>query len=75
MTISAFEQAALHACKVAAWVIACAAIPALLALYSGNVYWIALTPFINGIAAGLKRWSGIQAAAAAAAKKPTTPTA
>jgi hypothetical protein len=72
MTISAFEQAALHACKVAAWVIASAAIPALLALYSGNPYWMALTPFINAAAAGLRKWSGIQNAAAitAAAKVP-----
>ncbi|HEY3742461.1 MAG TPA: hypothetical protein VGL53_21580 [Bryobacteraceae bacterium] len=70
MTSSAFEQAALHACKVAAWVLASSAIPALLALYSGNVYWMGLAPFINGLAAGLKKWSGIQAAAAA--KAPVT---
>ena len=71
MQISAFEQAALHVCKVAAWVIGSAAIPALLALYTGNAYWLALTPFINGIGAGLVKWSGIQAAAAAV-KAPVT---
>ena len=65
MTISAFEQAALHACKVGAWVIGSAAVPALLALYSGNPYWMALTPFINAAGAGLMKWSGIQAAASA----------
>ena len=70
MQISAFEQAALHVCKVVAWVIGSAAIPALLTLYTGNAYWLALTPFINGIGAGLVRWSGIQAAAAA--KAPVT---
>jgi hypothetical protein len=64
MNVSAFEQAALHVCKVAAWVIGSAAIPALLALYTQNPYWLALTPFINGIGAGLEKWSGIQAAAA-----------
>jgi hypothetical protein len=67
MNISAFEQAALHACKVAAWVIATGAVPVLLAFYSGNPYWIALTPFINAAAAGLKKWSDIQAAVAAKA--------
>ena len=65
MQISAFEQAALHVCKVAAWVIGSAAVPALLTLYTGNAYWLALTPFINGLAAGLKKWSGIQAATTA----------
>lgn len=63
MQISAFEQAALHACKVIAWIVGSAAIPALLALYSGNPYWLALTPLINAAAAGLVKWSGIQAAA------------
>ena len=69
MQISAFEQAALHACKVIAWVIGSAALPALLALYSGNPYWLALTPFINAGGAFLVKWSGIQAVAAAAAAK------
>ena len=73
MTISAFEQAALHACKVIAWVIGSAAVPAVLALYSGNPYWLALTPFINAGGAFLVKWSGIQnaAAIAAAAKSPS----
>lgn len=77
MQISAFEQAALHVCKVAAWVIGSAAIPAVLALYSGNPYWLALTPVINGIGAGLVKWSGIQATAAAQAAKtaPANPSA
>jgi hypothetical protein len=65
MNVSAFEQAALHVCKVAAWVIGSAAIPALLTLYTGNPYWLALTPFINGIGAGLVKWSGIVASAKA----------
>ena len=82
MQISAFEQAALHVCKVVAWVIGSAAVPALLTLYTGNAYWLALTPFINGIGAGLVKWSGVQAtaamqsaaaAASVAAKQPSAP--
>lgn len=67
-TVSTFEQVALHATKVSAYVIASASVPALLALYSGNVYWMALTPFINAAAAALEKWSGIVAAKVAASK-------
>jgi hypothetical protein len=65
MQISAFEQAALHACKIIAWALGSAAIPAVIALYSGNPYWLIAAPFINAAAAGLVKWSGIQAAAPA----------
>ncbi len=65
--VSTLEQVALHICKVAAWAIGSAVVPALIALYSGNVYWMALTPLINALAAGLVKWSGIVAAKQAAA--------
>lgn len=74
MNVSAFEQAALHACKVVAWAIGSAAIPALLALYSGNPYWLIAAPFINAVGAGLVKWSGIQAAAASQAAKTASTT-
>ena len=70
MTTSAFEQAALHFAKVAAWVIGSAVIPSLLTLYTGNPYWLALTPFINAAGAGLIKWSGIVQQQQAAAKLP-----
>ena len=65
-SVSTFEQVALHICKVAAWVLGSAAVPALISLYSQNPYWLMLTPIINGIGAGLVKWSGIVAAKQAA---------
>lgn len=65
MNTSAFEQAALHAVKVLAWVVGSAVVPALLTLYSGNPYWLAFTPLINMAGAFLTKWSGIVKAQAA----------
>lgn len=70
MQPTAFEQAALHFCKVAAFVIGSAVVPCVLALYTGNAYWVALTPFINAGAAALIKWSQVQTAAIAASKLP-----
>jgi hypothetical protein len=67
MNQTALSQALNHGIKVAAWVIGSAVLPALISFYSQNIYWLALTPIINALGAGLIRWSGIVAAQKAAA--------
>ena len=68
-TVSTFEIVALHACKVIAWSLGSAAIPAILALYANNPWFLALAPVINALGAGLVKWSGIVAAKQAAQGK------
>lgn len=67
-TVSTVELVALHAAKVIAWSVGSAAIPAILALYTGNPYVLFLAPLINALGAGLVKWSGIVAAKQATAQ-------
>ena len=55
-----FKEALKPVIKVAAYLLGSAVIPALLALYQDNVYWLALAPLLNLGAVFLIKWSELR---------------
>jgi len=56
------KLALIHVLKVGAFIVGSAVIPALLALYAQNPYWLALTPLFNLAASFLVKWSQLKKA-------------
>ena len=58
--VSNLSGAFKHAAKVGAFIVGSSVIPALLAFYQGNVYWLAAAPALNILAAFLLKWSQLK---------------